>query len=151
MAPMPDAERRDGPERETLVDSVERVTFHNADSGFAVLRVKARSRRDLVLLVGHAATIAVGEYIHPVGTWTTDRTHGLQFRADTLRTTAPTGAEAIARYLGSGMVRGGGPKPVARIVALFGPNTLEVIEADPARLREVTGIGTLHADRIAAA
>ena len=147
---MPIPEAGGGPERETLVGSVERVTFHNADTGFAVLRVKARGRRDLVPLVGHAAIIAAGEYVHAVGTWTTDRTHGLQFRADTLKTTAPTSAEGIARYLGSGMVRGIGPKLAARIVALFGLDTFEVIEADPARLREVAGIGSLRADRIAA-
>ena len=147
---MPTPEASGGPERETLVGSVERVTFHNADTGFAVLRVKARGRRDLVPFVGHAATIAAGETIHAVGTWTTDRTHGLQFRADTLKTTAPTSAEGIARYLGSGMVRGIGPKLSARIVALFGLDTFEMIEADPNRLREVAGIGSLRAERIAA-
>ncbi len=141
---------RSNPERETLVGSVERVTFHNADTGFAVLRVKARGRRDLVSLVGHAATISAGEYVHAVGVWLTDRTHGLQFRADTLKTTAPTSADGIARYLGSGMVRGIGPKLATRIVALFGLDTFEVIEAEPSRLREVAGIGSLRADRIAA-
>ena len=57
------------------------MTFHNADTGFAVLKVKARGRRDLVALVGHAPTIGAGEYIHAVGTWFTDRTHGLQLKA----------------------------------------------------------------------
>src|ERR1700681_720164 len=97
------------PERERLVGSVERVTFHNADTGFAVLKVKARGRRDLVALVGHAPSISAGEYIHAVGVWLTDRTHGLQFKADLLKTTPPTTKEGMARYLGSGMVRGIGP------------------------------------------
>ena len=74
-------EGKSGPQRETLVGSVERVTFHNADTGFAVLKVKARGRRDLVPVVGHAASISAGEYIHAVGVWLTDRTHGLQFKA----------------------------------------------------------------------
>ena len=126
------------------------VTFHNADTGFAVLKVKARGRRDLVTLVGHAPTIGAGEYIHAVGTWFTDRTHGLQFKADTLKTTPPTTAEGITRYLGSGMVRGIGPKLAERIVHLFGLETFEIIEADPARLEEVPGIGTYRAGRIAA-
>ena len=139
-----------GQARETLVGSVERVTFHNPDTGFAVLKVKARGRRDLVALVGHAPTIGAGEYIHAVGTWFTDRTHGLQFKADTLKTTPPTTAEGIARYLGSGMVRGIGPKLAERIVGLFGLETFEIIEADPARLEEVPGIGTFRAGRIAA-
>ena len=55
------------PHRETLVGSVERVTFHNEDSGFAVLKVKARGQRDLVPVVGHAASISAGEFIHAVG------------------------------------------------------------------------------------
>jgi exodeoxyribonuclease V alpha subunit len=73
-------EKQVAPNRETLVGSVERVTFHNADTGFAVLKVKARGRRDLVPVVGHAASIGAGEYIHAVGSWLTDRTHGLPKR-----------------------------------------------------------------------
>ncbi len=126
------------------------MTFHNADTGFAVLKVKARGRRDLVALVGHAPTIGAGEYIHAVGMWFTDRTHGLQFKADTLKTTPPTTVEGITRYLGSGMVRGIGPKLAERIVGLFGLETFEIIEADPARLEEVPGIGTFRAGKIAA-
>jgi len=80
-----------------------------ANTGFAVLRVKARGRRDLATLVGHAASISAGEYIHAVGVWLTDRTHGLQFKADVFKTTPPTTKEGMARYLGSGMVRGIGP------------------------------------------
>jgi len=132
------------------VGSVERVTFHNADTGFAVIRVKARGKRDLVPLVGHAASISAGEYIHAVGVWLTDRTHGLQFKADVLKTTPPTTTEGMARYLGSGMVRGIGPKLAERIVGQFGLDTFEVIEADPTRLREVCGIGEFRADKIAA-
>ena len=134
-----DADRKPGPQRETLVGSVERVTFHNADTGFAVLKVKARGRRDLVPVVGHAASISAGEYIHAVGVWLTDRTHGLQFKADLLKTTPPTTKEGMARYLGSGMVRGIGPKLAERIVGQFGLDTFEVIEADPSKLQEVLG------------
>ena len=71
------------PERENLAGLVERVTFHNEDSGFCVLRVKARGRRDLVTVVGHAASISAGEFVHASGQWVNDRTHGLQFRAAT--------------------------------------------------------------------
>jgi exodeoxyribonuclease V alpha subunit len=145
-----EAEKRCGPERETLVGSVERVTFHNADTGFAVLKIKARGRRDLVPLVGHAASISAGEYIHAVGVWFTDRTHGLQFKADMLKTTPPTTPEGMARYLGSGMVRGIGNKLAERIVGQFGLDTFEIIEADPSRLQEVPGIGDFRAGKIAA-
>ncbi|WP_036262892.1 SF1B family DNA helicase RecD2 [Methylocapsa aurea] len=136
--------------RETLVGSVERVTFHNEENGFAVLRVKARGRRDLVAVVGHAASISAGEFIHAVGVWLTDRTHGLQFKADLLKTTPPTTAEGIEKYLGSGMVRGIGPKLANRIVAAFGEATFEIIEANPEKLREVSGIGEFRAGKIAA-
>ena len=88
--------------REVLAGTVERVTFHNEDSGFAVLKVKARGQRDLVPVIGHAASISAGEFIHAVGVWITDRTHGLQFKADFLKTTPPTTAEGIEKYLGSG-------------------------------------------------
>jgi hypothetical protein len=103
----------------------------------------------LVPLVGHAATISAGEYVHAVGVWLTDRTHGLQFKADVLKTTPHTTTEGMARYLGSGMVRGIGPKLADRIVGQFGLDTFEVIEADAGRLREVPGIGEFRATRIA--
>jgi exodeoxyribonuclease V alpha subunit len=138
------------PPKETLVGSVERVTFHNDDNGFAVLKVKARGKRDLVPVVGHVASISAGEYIHAVGVWITDRSHGLQFKADFLKTTPPTTAEGIEKYLGSGMVRGIGPKLAERIVAAFGAATFEVIEANPEKLREVSGIGEFRAGKIAA-
>ena len=66
--------------REVLAGLVERVTFHNPETGFCVLRIKARGHRDLVTAVGHAATISAGEWITASGEWTNDRTHGLQFR-----------------------------------------------------------------------
>ena len=138
------------PPRDTLVGSVERVTFHNEDNGFAVLKVKARGKRDLVPVVGHVASISAGEFIHAVGVWITDRAHGLQFKADFLKTTPPTTAEGIEKYLGSGMVRGIGPVLAKRIVAAFGEGTFEIIEAAPEKLREVPGIGEFRAGKIAA-
>ena len=92
------------PDGEVLAGIVERVTFHNAESGFAVLRVKARGHRDLVTIVGHAAAIAAGEWITATGEWVNDRTHGQQFKARFLKTSAPTSAEGIERYLASGMM-----------------------------------------------
>ena len=138
------------PSRETLVGSVERVTFHNDDNGFAVLKVKARGKRDLAPVVGHVASISAGEFIHAVGAWIMDRTHGLQFKADFLRTTIPTTAEGIEKYLGSGMVRGIGPVLAKRIVGAVGEATFEIIEAAPEKLREVPGIGEFPAGKIAA-
>jgi exodeoxyribonuclease V alpha subunit len=131
-----------------LAGIVERVTFHNADSGFCVLRVKARGQRDLVTVVGHAAAIQAGEFVQASGRWVNDRTHGLQFRADFLKATAPTTTEGIERYLGSGMIRGIGPAYARKLVGSFGDTVFEVIEQAPGRLREVPGIGPVRARRI---
>ena len=70
---------------EVLAGLVERVTFHNEENGFAVLRVKARGKRDLVTVVGHAAVISAGEFIQASGEWSNDRQHGIQFRARFLK------------------------------------------------------------------
>jgi exodeoxyribonuclease V alpha subunit len=97
------------PEHEVLSGLVERVTYQNVENGFCVLRVKARSHRELVTLVGHAAVISAGEWITATGNWINDRTHGQQFKARFLKTSAPTSVEGIERYLASGMIRGIGP------------------------------------------
>ncbi|MGU3362360.1 ATP-dependent RecD-like DNA helicase [Methylobacterium sp. M6A4_1b] len=133
---------------DTLAGTIERVTFHNAETGFCVLKVQAVGRRELVPVVGHAPAIAAGEWIAAAGRWTSDRQHGLQFRAETLRVTPPTGREGIARYLASGPMRGIGPAMAERIVARFGADTFSVIEAEPGRLTEVEGIGPRRAARI---
>ena len=126
------------------------MTFHNAESGFCVLRVKARGQRDLVTVVGHAASIAAGEWVQMSGTWITDRTHGLQFKAAFLKASPPTTLEGIERYLGSGMIRGIGPVYAKKLVGAFGNAVFELIEQEPSRLREVTGIGPKRAARIVA-
>src|SRR5437870_1907274 len=74
---------------DVLAGLVERVTFHNEENGFCVLRVKARGHRDLATVVGYTAAISAGEWIAATGEWTNDRTHGVQFRARFLRTSAP--------------------------------------------------------------
>lgn len=135
---------------EVLAGLVERVTFHNEENGFAVLRVKARGKRDLVTVVGHAAVISAGEFIQASGEWANDRQHGLQFRARFLKATPPTTVEGIEKYLGSGMIRGIGPVYARKLVRAFGETVFDVIEAEPERLREVTGIGPKRAERIVA-
>jgi len=135
---------------ETLSGLVERVTYHNTENGFCVLRVKARGQRDLVAVVGHAATISAGEFISATGCWTTDREHGLQFKAAQVTTTQPTTLEGIEKYLGSGMIRGIGPTYARALVRAFGEAVFDLIEQEPGRLREVTGIGAKRAARIVA-
>ncbi|WP_426960136.1 SF1B family DNA helicase RecD2 [Muricoccus radiodurans] len=135
---------------EALAGLVERVTYHNAENGFCVLRVKARGHKDLVTVVGHAATISAGEWVQLSGTWVNDRTHGQQFRASFLKASPPTTLEGIERYLGSGMIRGIGPVYAKKLVRAFGEAVFDLIEAEPDRLREVTGIGPKRASRIVA-
>src|SRR5919205_422907 len=138
----------DAPEREALAGLVERVTYHNPENGFCVLRVKARGQRDLATVVGAAAAITAGEFVHASGAWVNDRTHGLQFKAAFLRAAPPTTAEGIEKYLGSGMVKGIGPVYAKRLVAAFGEAVFDVVERDPERLREVDGIGPKRMARI---
>src|SRR3954471_19119785 len=137
--------------QEVLAGLVERVTYHNAENGFCVLRTKARGHRDLVTIVGHAATIAAGEWITALGEWINDRTHGQQFKARFLRTSPPTSADGIEKYLSSGMIRGVGPVYAKKLVRAFDEKVFDVIEATPDRLREVAGIGPVRAASILAA
>ncbi len=126
---------------ERLSGAIERVTFHSPESGFCVLQVKVRGQRDLVAVVGTAATVAAGEQIDCEGAWINDRSHGLQFQTRSLRVIPPSTREGIERYLGSGMVRGIGPHFAKKLVGAFGEAIFEVIEHAPERLMEIEGIG----------
>jgi exodeoxyribonuclease V alpha subunit len=134
--------------QEVLAGLVERVTYHNGDNGFCVLRLKARGHRDLVTVVGHAAAISAGEWVTASGEWINDRTHGQQFKTRFMRTSAPTSIDGIEKYLGSGMIRGIGPAYAKKLVKAFGDKVFDVIEAEPDRLRDVAGIGRVRAKRI---
>ena len=135
---------------EVLAGLVDRVTFHNSETGFCVLRVKARGQRELLTVIGHAAMISAGEFVQASGSWINDRTHGAQFRAAFLKATAPTTIEGIEKYLGSGMIRGIGPVYAKKLVRAFGEVVFEVIAQEPGRLSEVSGIGPKRAARIIA-
>jgi exodeoxyribonuclease V alpha subunit len=136
---------------EVLAGLVERVTYHNAENGFCVLRARARGHREVVTVVGHAAAISAGEWITASGQWVNDRSHGQQFKARFLRTSAPTSAEGIERYLSSRMIRGVGPVYAKKLVRAFGEKVFDIIETAPDRLREVDGIGPVRAASILAA
>ncbi len=133
---------------EHVAGTVERVTFHNEDTGFTVLRVQKRGRRNLLTVVGHAASVSPGEFVQAEGRWVQDRVHGLQFSAETLRTVPPTTIDGIEKYLGSGLIAGIGTHFAKRLVAAFGAAVFDVIERQPDRLRSVEGIGPLRAHRL---
>src|SRR6266478_46429 len=138
-------------DRELLAGLVERVTYQNAENGFCVIRVKARGHRELITVVGHAAAISAGEWITAAGDWVNDRTHGQQFKARFLKTSAPTSVEGIEKYLASGMIRGIGPVYAKKLLRAFGEKVFDVIDAEADRLGEVDGIGPVRASRIVAA
>jgi len=121
---------------EVFAGLVERVTFHNDENGFCVLRGKARGKRDLITVVGHAATISAGEFSQASGEWSNDRTHGVQFRARFLKAMPPTTVEGIEKNLGSGMIRGIGPVYAKKLVTAFREQVFDIIEAEPHRLQE---------------
>jgi exodeoxyribonuclease V alpha subunit len=134
--------------QEVLAGLVERVTFHNAENEFCVLRAKAREHRDLVTVVGHAATISAEEWITATGERVNDRTHGPQFKGRLLRTDVNRRHRKIPFVR---MIRGIGPVYAKKLVRAFGEKVFDVIEAEPDRLHEVDGIGHLRAERLVAA
>jgi exodeoxyribonuclease V alpha subunit len=134
--------------KETLSGIIERVTFHNPENGFVVLRVKAKGQRGLVTVVGQLASAVAGEYVDAAGAWTQEPEHGMQFKAEELRTTPPSTLAGIEKYLGSGLVKGIGPHYAKKIVDVFGERTLQVIDDSPAFLTEVKGIGPKRIQRI---
>lgn len=139
------------PSEELITGAVERVTFHNEENGYCVLRVKVKGHRDLVTVVGHAASVTAGEFVEAQGNWTNHREFGVQFIARALKTVHPTTLEGIERYLGSGMVKGIGPHFAKKLVAAFGKEVFDVIEKDPQSLAKVPGIGAVRIQKITSA
>ena len=137
-------------DREPLSGLVERVTFHSPETGFCVLRVKVRGQRDLVTVLGSAASIQPGEFIQASGRWDNHREHGLQFKTTFLKVMPPNSLDGIEKYLGSGMIKGIGPHFAKKLVKAFGEEVFDVIESTPERLRKLDGIGPKRVERITA-
>lgn len=135
-------------ERYELAGTVERVTFHNPDTGFSVLKVKAKGHRKPVALVAHGPTIEPGERVRARGTWVHDAKYGLQFKAEEVMASAPRSAEGMERYLASGLVEGIGPVRAAKLVNAFGDRALEVIQREPWRLQQLLGIGEERVQKV---
>ena len=136
---------------ERLAGSVERVTFHSEESGFCVLRAKVKGERELITVIGSAASITPGEYIECIGAWANDRTHGLQFKANQLKVVPPTTLEGIEKYLGSGMVKGIGPHFARVLVKAFKGDVFTVIETEPEKLLTLPGIGKTRMEKVTSA
>jgi exodeoxyribonuclease V alpha subunit len=129
------------PLQDGLAGMVERVTFHNGETGFCVLRIKVQGKRDLVTVVGTVANVSAGEWVTAQGVWIQDRDHGLQLKANSLHCSEPTSREGIEKYLGSGLIKGIGPVYAKKLVAKFQEGVLSIIDQCSARLEEVPGIG----------
>jgi exodeoxyribonuclease V alpha subunit len=141
---MPDSPPDGGGERR-LSGIVERVTYHNAENGFAVIKVKAKGRRELATVVGRIAAVAPGEKLEAAGQWVADRERGIQFRAEAITTAPPASPSGIERYLASGQIRGIGPATAKKLVEAFGRDTLRVLDSEPERL---SSLATLSAERV---
>src|SRR6516162_6161336 len=139
------------PATEEISGLIERVTFHNSENGFCVLRVKTPRHREEITVIGSLPSVTAGEWLVASGCWVRDKEHGLQFKASTLKTVPPTTADGIERYLGSGLVKGIGPVLSKKLVGRFGAEVLAVIEKRPAELQSVDGIGPKRQERIARA
>ncbi len=133
---------------EYLAGQVDRITYHDVESGFCVLRVAVHARREPSTVVGRVAQVAVGEHVHATGAWVHDRVHGQQFKADWIRVSPPDSPEGIERYLGSGLIKGIGPHLARQLVQAFGTGVFDVIDHDPDRLMDIPGIGRVRAHRI---
>ena len=142
-----------------LRGSVERITYYNPENGYSVLRLTPEqgtqtqlgNRTSLVTVVGNLPEISPGEYLQLRGKWVTHPKHGQQFQVEICEQALPATLAGIRRYLGSGLIKGIGPKLAERIVEQFKGSTLEVIENQPEKLFEVPDIGPKRADMIATA
>ncbi len=143
---------------DSLTGSVERITFYNDENGYTVLRLApdraglpAAGRDGLITVIGNLPELALGEHLKLEGEWTQHPKHGAQFNAQRIEQTRPATIEGLRRYLASGLLRGIGPKLAERIVERFGADTLDIIEKQPQRLREVADIGPKRSKLILAA
>ena len=127
---------------------VERITYQNPETGYSVIRCRARGYSDLVTVVGLMPETHVGAVLSLEGAWKVDPKYGRQFTAEKFEETLPATVFGIEKYLGSGLIKGIGPKFAKKIVQQFGKDTLDIIEENPDSLIEVPGIGRLRVERI---
>ncbi len=128
-------------ETEKLVGSIERVTYHNPETGYFVIKVRVKGQSDAVTLVGIHAHVNEGEVIEVSGNWQRHATYGVQFKCESVFIQIPNSIAGIRKYLASGLVHGIGPHFAAKLVDKFGDRVFEVIEKEPQRLIEVEGLG----------
>ena len=131
---------------------LDRITYHNEENGYTVARLLVEAdEKETVTVVGFLSGVPVGSTLTLTGVWITDSRYGRQFKLQNYEIVKPNTINGIERYLGSGLIKGIGPAYAARIVARFGLKTLDILENDPDRLREVDGLGRARVESIKAA
>lgn len=128
---------------------VERITYQNPENGYSVLKCRVKDYDDLVPVIGNLVDANVGSVLLVEGNWKVDGKYGKQFVAENWEETLPATIYGMEKYLGSGLIKGVGPKFAKRIVQKFGTDTFDVIEVEVERLQEVDGIGSKRIRMIA--
>lgn len=131
--------------------SVERVTYHNAENGFCVLKVAVKNKREAITVIGRAAQVMAGEDIEAIGVWLHDRNHGLQLKAESIKMTVPTSLEGMKKYLASGLIKGVGKHFAQILVNAFHEQVFTVLDTEPQRVQGLPGIGQKRSAQIIAA
>ncbi len=127
---------------------VEHITYQNAENGYSIMKVNVKGYKDLVTLVGSLLDVPVGSVLLCDGDWKVDKKYGTQFIVQYYEEVMPATIYGIEKYLGSGLVKGIGPKFAKLIVGKFGLETIDIIESDIERLHEVAGIGKKRVELI---
>ena len=127
---------------------VERITYQNETNGYTVIKCRAKNYQDLVTVVGAMPDVHVGSVLSLTGQWKVDAKYGRQFAMETFEETLPATVYGMEKYLGSGLIKGIGPKYAKKIVGQFGADTLNIIEDQPDRLLEIPGIGRARVESI---
>ena len=138
----------DAEETKELTGQIERGTYNDAESGYAVLRIAVKGYPDLVTAVGTIASPAVGEVLNMRGVWIEHPKFGSQFKIMEYKSFAPSSVKGMEKYLGSGLIKGIGPSIAEKIVSLFGADAFEILDSHPERLIEIEGVGEKKAAAI---
>lgn len=133
---------------QVLIGYIERITFQNPETGYTVAQLQAPKNTELTCIVGIMPALQPGETIRCWGEWKRHLIHGQQFEVKRYQVEAPADILGITKYLGSGLIKGIGPKYAARIVEKFGVETLNVIDQSPEQLLEIQGLGAKRLEMI---
>ncbi len=134
--------------REQICGHIERITFHNSENGYTVAQLKQPRHTELTCIVGCMPGIQPGETVRCFGEWKTHLIHGRQFEVTFHQIEAPADIIGIKKYLGSGLIKGIGPKYASRIVEKFGVDTLHIIDQSPEKLLDIPGLGAKRIEKI---